>query len=117
MAASAHFLAPKNMKKLLALPLFAYCAFATCGVVSQQTAQQIVRQADTLRVARPPWLFVPLDSLRAVDILPLMPIRSVFADIAVPSLRADSVVHRKEVKPLRIVPVRQALGAGGKRAQ
>lgn len=105
------------MKKLLALPLLAYCAFATCGVVAQQTAQQVVRQADTLRVARPPWLFVPLDSLRAVDILPLMPIRSVFADIAVSPLRADSVGHRKEVKPLLPAAVGKSVVQVGGRAQ
>lgn len=99
------------MNKLLVFPLFAYCAFATCGVVAPQTVRQPVRQADTLRVARPSWLFVPLDSLRTADILPLRPIRSVLADVAVFPMPSDSTRRPNEVKLLLLAPVRQDRGA------
>lgn len=93
------------MKKLIVVALVAYCAFGACGVVG---AQQAGQEADTLRVARFPWRFVPLDSLRTADILPPKPLRSVFADIAASQRAARGEV----VKPKRFVPIKQNLGTG-----
>lgn len=91
-----------------ALSLVGCCAFCACGVAAaQQPVRRAVQQADTLRAARPSWLFVPLDSLRTADIMPPRPIRSVFADSA---LRADSAVRRKVAPPWRFVPVWQDFG-------
>lgn len=105
------------MKKLLVLPLSAYCAFAACCAVAQHAVRQPAPQADTLCVARFPWRFVPLDSLRTADILPPRPIRSVFADLAASPQSADSSGRREVAKPLRLVPVRQSLGAGDEKNQ